>query len=419
MADETTLNETAQALFCSLSDYAGAKLTEKLFDKTKYSTYTEFRNFWNSKENPVKGLTIEMAYTKRVDAPNVTFKMLENHLTEKPDWFLSSMLIAKKLMQDIQTVSAEFNSIKQPKWSDIFYVRGDKPVMKTIQDLFTYANETQKALNSLEGSDRSVVFGDINKWSPADIYFATESMRKKLDESLDAAHKSNKRFTFTQLNKLISDGITKGELLPLSLKKQTKQVTLQKVNFSRAAEIKKIGSYGYFGVSDWKEYKKSNSNMNTKTEARDLKIYFEKTKRDQIKIRHDASTAVLKAEYLGADAQARGGSIGSVAIFSELIGLLDPTFSKKFLTTYTKGNATFKSEVKKLGPKPANAANKAQFDKKRGELSAIYVTNAVIPLLMDWLKKGQRTGRSDEFIRLIYQYITSRTVVSSKFVIAK
>ena len=413
MADTTTLNETAQALFCSLADYAGLQLTEKIFVIEKYPTYPLFRSFWNSKENPVKGLTIQQAYEKRVDAPNVTFDMLETHLTNNKDWFTSSLLVAKKLMEDIQTVSSEFSSIKQPKWSDIFYVRGDKPIMKTIEGLFNIANDTQKELNSIHDADRAVVFGDINKWSPADIYFTTEDMRRRLDEALHTANKNSKTFTFIELNKLISDGISKGELLPLSLKKQTKQVILQKVNFNRTAEFKKIGSYGYFGVSDWKLYTVNSP------QTRDLKIFFEKTKKDHIKVRHDASTAGLKAEYIGADAEARGGSIGSINIFAELISLLDPRFGRDLLAIYNDGNKKFKAEVKALGPKPTDAKIKKLFDAKRGELSALYVTNAIIPPLMKWLKSGESSGRSDEFIRLIYQYMTSRTVMSSKFVIAK
>ncbi len=413
MADLTTLNETAQALFCSLSDYAGSNMTEKIFDKTKYSNYESFRDFWNSKENPVKGLTIKEAYNKRVDAPNVTFDMLEDHLIKNSDWFISSLIVAKKLMSDIQTISGEFSSIKQPKWSDIFYVRGDKPVMKTIQGLFDIANSTQKELNKIHDADRAIIFGDINKWSPADIYFTTEGMRKKLDKSLETAIKNSRTFTFIELNKIISEGIAKGELLPLSLKKQTREVILQKVNFNRGSEVKRINTYGYFGTSDWKFYTVD------KPQTRDLKVFFEKTKRDHIKIRHDASTAGLKAEYIGADAEARGGSIGSANIFSELISLLDASFGRKFLAAYNKGNATFKDEVKKLGKKPTEPAAKKIFDEKRGQLSALYVTNNTIPMFSEWLKKGERTGRSDEFVRLIYQYMTSRTVMSSKFVIAK
>ena len=46
-----------------------------------------------------------------------------------------------------------------------------------------------------------------------------------------------KVYTFQNLNILTSDLIDSGDLLPLSLKKTTKEAILQQVNFDRKTEI--------------------------------------------------------------------------------------------------------------------------------------------------------------------------------------
>ena len=85
-------------------------------------------------------------------------------------------------------------------------------------------------------------FGDINKWSPADIYFASNKARDKIQKVVDI--NSNKTgFIFSSLNILMSDLIEQGQLLPLSLKKQTREVVLLPVNFSRQEELKTISKF--------------------------------------------------------------------------------------------------------------------------------------------------------------------------------
>jgi len=412
MADQTTIQETSQALFCALADYSGLANTKKIFDVEKYPTYGIFKSFWNGEGNPVKNLKISEAFKQKVDAPSVTLKIIEDFLTKNNEWYISSVLIAKKLIEDIDKISSDFNQIKRPKWSDIFYVRGDDLVMKNIAALFKVANDTQKKINQIDDSKRSIVFGDINKWSPADIYLASDKAKKNIQQQLNEA-KKNKSYSFLSLNKLISENIDSGDLLPLSLKKTTKQVVLQKVNFNRSSETKELKKYFYNGVSSWKKYTVNSP------QTRDLKIYFTQDKKDHMKIRHDPSSFALKSEFQIAGAEARGGSIGSASILSDVINLVDKQFSKKFLNLYEEGNKKFTSKLKDLGPKPKTENGKKQYDSKRAELSALYITNNIFPSFIEWIEKGSKNGKSDEFVRCLYQYITSRTTKSSKFVIAK
>ena len=51
---------------------------------------------------------------------------------------------------------------------------------------------------------------------------------------------NKKGLTFTTLNGFIGELIESGELLPLSLKKQTNEVIIKKVNFDRTSELKEI-----------------------------------------------------------------------------------------------------------------------------------------------------------------------------------
>jgi hypothetical protein len=99
--------------------------------------------------------------------------------------------------------------------------------------------------------------------------------------------------------------------------------------------------------------------------------------------------------------------------------MVDANFGKKFEKFYEDGNKKYKSEVAKLGEKPKTEKQKKAYDAARGELSAIHVTNNIIPPLIEWLNRPTTKNKSDEFVRLLFQYITSRTIKSSKFVIAK
>ena len=174
--------ESAQALFCALADYLGASAVDEVFDLKKYPTYLDFKKYWDENYPQAK---IQTTFKTHVDA-DVTLVSVEQLLSgkdvtsvrEKDDWYKSSLLIAKKLIKDINKISKEFSSIKQPSWSSIFYVRGDKNVMENIAELYKRANDIQKKLIS-EGAN-GIAFSNINKWSPADIYFASPKAKKEI-----------------------------------------------------------------------------------------------------------------------------------------------------------------------------------------------------------------------------------------------
>lgn len=404
MADKTTLQESSQALFCAIADYVGAASVDKVLDTSKLPIYSTFKTDWETK---YPNLKIESILRTHVDAPGVDLKSLENFLSDR-EWYLSSVNIAKKLIKDIDDIDADFNRIKRPNWSDFLYVRGDTDIMKKIQTLFDAANKTQKKLNTVPGSGK-IILGDINKWSPADIYFASPAAKTKINEHVKDSYEG---YTFDKLNYLVSSLIDSGNLLPLSLKKQPKDVKLEKVNFDRKYELKEIERYKFVKFSDWKLYEKN------KPATRDLKIFFDPSNaRTFIKLRHDASTNVMKVEVEVKGAEARAGSIGSVDIFAALIGTLDSAFARQFSNSFKDGNEAFKKAKNTKDMNQLKTADRKIYDVLRGELSALLVTNKVFPGLIEWFKAD--SARADHAVQIMYSYITSRTGISGKFVIAK
>ena len=238
MADRTALAESSQALFCAIADYIGATKTNKIFDTKKYKDYTSFRSVVGAK-------TLKESF-KRIETPGVSSSDIENFLNNDIPWYTSSILIAKKLVNDINKIDPDL-SIAAKGFQKLFYLRGDDDVMGNIEGLFKIANKS--------GYKSQAKFGNVNKWSPADIYLASNKAKKIISEELKNA--KPKVYTFQDLNIVTSDLIDSGDLLPLSLKKVTKtDVRLQKVNFDRKNEIKIIKNISIKDVTDWKPYKK-------------------------------------------------------------------------------------------------------------------------------------------------------------------
>ena len=400
MADQTSIQESAQALFCAMADFTGATGVEKTFDTKVYPIYSTFKKNWDSKN---KTSTIKKIFDDHVHAPGVSLQEIESLFQQDVGWYASSVSIAKHLVLDIQSISSNFNKIKTPKWTDIFYVRGDSDIMKNIESLYKIANKVQEKTGG-------IVLGDVNKWSPADIYFASEAAKTDIKKLLTDAQKNP--ISFAKMNSSLNKLIVEGHLLPVSLKKQPGKVHIVKVNFDRKKELSEIQKYGYFGTGDWKLYTEN------APQTRDLKIFYDKsTTKNQIKVRHDASSNVLKMEVVTTGALARGGSIGSAQILARLISTVDSTFATKFLKAYSDGQAAFAKRMKDKDMVTLKAKDKKIFDVKRGEMSALFVTNKIFPMFIKWLNSDKK--QADAFIHIIYQYITSRTEVSGKFIIAK
>ena len=397
MADKTELAESSQALFCAVADFLGERKSDKLLDVKKYLTFTDFKR--------AVGEQVISKAEKRIRTPGVSLSDIEEFLLKNNDWYKSSTLIALKLVKDITGIDADFK-LKQEGFQKLFYFRGDQEVMGNIEKLFKIANTSPITVAN------QVKFGNVNKWSPADIYLATEKARKDIG---DAVLKANpKTYSFIDLNILTSNLIDSGDLLPLSLKKTTKTVQLQKVNFDKKSEIKALEkvSLSPKKVTNWQPYKKVP--FGTKGETRDMRAFLNNG--GEIKFRHDPSAKRFVAEFIGGGAEARGGSIGSIKLFCELFALVDKETSRQVLKEYQEGEKLYFEDLKLI--ENLRGKDKKLFDFERGSISALNIINRIMPILKNWFTKTDKK-KVDDFIRIIYQYITSRTPLSGKFVIAK
>lgn len=400
MADKTAIFESTQALFCALADYVGKNKLQSVFNLNKFKTYKEFK----TKNNFDK--IIQTAYDRQIDTPGVSLGDMEKLLTSENTWYESSVLIAKTLLEKITSIDTDFRNIQAPKWSDVFYTRGDSEVMGKIGELFKIANNNSKQIYT-----KSIPFSNINKWNPADMYFASKDAKLKIGKDLIEAKQNLRSYTFIELNEMISMLIDNGDLLPLSLKKTTKTVILDKVNFDRTAETKKLSSFKFVKTSDWKPY------AINKPQTRDLQIYFDPTSKDHIKFRHDPSTPAFKGEFISPkNPEARGGSLGDGPL-ADVLGIFDNVFGNSFRTNFKMADKDFRERVQKLGHKPTDKKLKAEYDEQRAQLSALYVTNKVFPPMIKWLNADKK--RATNFLKTTFQYVTSRSSSSSRFVIAK
>jgi hypothetical protein len=398
MADKTALAESAQALFCAIGDYLGNVESNNVLN---IKTFVDYNSFASANRK-----TIDLAF-KRIETPGVTLDNLEDFLSKDISWYKSSVLIASKLVKDIINIDPNFNKISRKGFQDIYYFRGDRLVMGKIEELFKLAQN-----NGIGKLKNQPALSDINKWSPADIYYSSLTANKKIDKRLTEAKKNPKAFTFAQLNILVSELIDTGDLLPLSLKKTTSTVKLQKVNFDRKQELKEIKNIKVKGTTDWKPYKRVKYGQTTQT--RDMRILVEG---GEIKMRHDPSSKRFVVEYIIKGAEARGGSIGSIKVFTDILSLVDKPLADKILKLYNEGDIAFKNEQKELD-KLKSKMDKAQFDFERGANSAINIINRIMPPLKEYFTKNAE-GKGDLIAQLLYEYTTSRTSLSGKFVIAK
>ena len=400
MADKTALAESSQALFCSIADNLGST-DSKTLDLKTFPTYVDFK----SKNEKL----VEESF-KRISTPGVSLKDMETFLISNVDWYKSSVLIAKKLIDDILSIDKNYK-IKMKGYQNLYYFRGDEAIMGNIQKLFTIANKAPIT------KKRQASFGNINKWSPADIYLASKKAHDAIVEDLKNAKPGS--YNFTHLNLLTAELIDSGDLLPLSLKKTTSTVELVKVNFSREDELKYLSKISFESLSDWKPYKPVE--FPKKGETRDIRIFL--NNKGEIKLRHDPSAKRFVIKFIGGGAEARGGSIGSMKIFCELLGFVDKPTATKLLKAYEEGEKKYFEEMKPI-EKMRDSMNKTDpklFDHKRGEISAVNIINKVMPIIKDWFSRTDKSSKSeiDDFIRIMFEYVTSRTENSGRFVIAK
>lgn len=470
MASDTALAESAQAFFCAVADYVGIGAAENmnLFDISPLNgrpTYKAFKKYWKKKR---PNMSLEKIYDSRQVAvmesgAKLPFKVIEDLL--KPDtpkakgWYQSSMNIAHTLLLKIQTIDNDFSKIQGPGFSDILYRRGTPEVMGTIEELFKIASKNNKT---------NVTFADVNKWSPADIYLASNMSIAAL-KKIYGNNKNSKSFDFIKLNRYIAGLVRSGDLLPLSLKKQTNpaSVVLEKVNFSKKAEQKRVAKLTMrctvpAGKDGWTDY--AGTSVFTKTgldkgkvgkrngkptDRRDIFLHIDD--KTSIQFRHEATNpGTLKVEVKIKGGGGRGGSIGSMGSFAEVLKRVGKgnassdgaAFAGILQQKYTSAQTKYHEIIKhpemidryKEGKK--SKEDRETYLRLAADASGTTMANAIMPCILKWLHDGTTISteglkcevddsRTKEFIDVMYRHITSRVVdaddemISARFVIAK
>tara|TARA_S200000501_G_C20790004_1_gene729071 strand:+ start:43 stop:1440 length:1398 start_codon:yes stop_codon:yes gene_type:complete len=227
MADSPKEGEAAQALFCAIVDLKGTPFPP-------IPNYIVFKQNYRREINTVR---------RKVVTPGVTESGIEQLLLKDNDWFLSSINIANKIFTETKRLAAKTHQKIKPPGLDLFYVRGDKNVMDSIQTIFKYTTDRVRDANKTQGKN-TLEFANINKWSPADIYLASKDAQRNL-KKLAAGQKVNIKIgnfrintinnfqDYSVLNLLVKHMIDKGDLLPLSLKKSPngKNTIVKTINY--------------------------------------------------------------------------------------------------------------------------------------------------------------------------------------------
>jgi len=249
MADSPKWAEAAQAIFCAVVDYEGRTLDPPP------PNYLAFKQQYGKTMTKVE---------RHVKHPGVSVNTIETNLTKDKDWYDSSINIANKLFTETKNIARKTHNRIKPKGIELFYLRDEGPgsVMGSIDTLYTHVNETVKRKNREQGT-HDLSFNNINKWSPADIYIASREGKKLLEDFASGKMLSqpykvgrtkltsiNNFMTFGVLNDVLRRMITKGDLLPLSLKKAPNEVKIKTINFipgdvARVLEARDVGYHGY------------------------------------------------------------------------------------------------------------------------------------------------------------------------------
>ena len=98
MADSPKEAEAAQALFCSIADYVGKGNIDKVLNLKEYKTYYLFKQ--------AQQKNIDIAY-KQLDVPGISLEKIEKFLTDKTDWYQSSVLTGIKLIKELNSIDPD------------------------------------------------------------------------------------------------------------------------------------------------------------------------------------------------------------------------------------------------------------------------------------------------------------------------
>ena len=442
MADVTTLAESAQAIFCSLADVLGSAESNKRLDIKRFKTFESFLAVNQNKkdlEKAIDGVDVD-ADVKEI------FEFLSN---TKNGWYASSVIIAKSLVQNLKNIDKDYNIAKKKR--DYFYLRGKVGVMKNIAELWSIAKNSEPTKIAEKEISEFIGFKDINKWNPADIYLANKAGEDGIVKELNEAKKDSKTYSFDFLNEKIKNLMDKGAILPLSLKKTRTSAKLVPVNFVPASKDEVLKTVKFASTTDWRPYvplgKTPELSFDAlragkgKTVTRDIRIMLSaEGKPGEIKIRHDPSGEGTKGrlvvEVIMKGDPAKGGSIASEKAFHALWKVIDKTTADKFLNAYEKGGnhggkgvrefSRLKTEYLKIkddlrAVKNTNKGDKSKYDHYLAIASATNIINEIMPIIKDWFNKNNtgEKSKANKLVRLMFQIASSRSPLSSRFVIAK
>jgi len=416
--------EGAQALFCYIADKIGYK-----------NAQIEFAPFYKNKDSKGffekhKKLIDEGFASNRVDTERDKNRILD-YIEKNDDWFISSMRIAETILGEIASISGKFKKITAPGWQDLFYTHGDDDVMKVMSVLFKSANQQ----SAKTGGGK--YFGDLNKWSPADIYFATAKAKKTLKEMSNDTETKKDNLTFAKLNQTTIDLIDEGELLPLSLKKVNKMIVIKKVNFDRKSEEALLADTYCKGIKKWNpmigdfDFKNSKFEISDYSGGRDIRVLLESGgKKGDLQFRHTPASGGRPSKgfktvlsYKGASAL--GGQVVGIPLLTKVISQVDKTFASKISTAFNSNYTKFETAVNRYndyggGKKRYQSGKKdlkKTFNEDVGAISAITIMNPLRKVIDDYFKSPKE--QQHNVVRAIFAYTASRTPMSSPFVIAK
>lgn len=492
MPDETTKFESCQALLCAFVDLVGRADSKKLFfekgifpGELKFEVYEDFLR---TKKLGTRSMDVAKLMKKaygETNTPGMSFNACEDFLRSSSSWFKSSVVLAVKLINDLHTKSAggislsNFKKLGASGMQKIDYYRGDTQVMGNIEKIMRICMKNTANAAKVIKTMEDVPFKDPNKWSPADIYYATDKAKREIDRVLKEAQDPSYEPTYYyHLNEMIHDLMVSGDLLGVSLKKQDKpeNAKIELVNFDDAVKkeilnkvsfkshnvpgsqkafknVVKGGKAGKIKIGDriikWPGGQVPTMNVIKNMPGRDFVIECKLGgSTGNIQMRHDPSNNGWKVDFKYKGSGARAGSVTSLEIFCDIWKLVDKDVGAKMLSEGNAARTKYTNEVKKFMAdkkqmmrlqqipfKTVGTAGKwmqdgklewyrfksSAYDFQKGELSATIFMNAVLPVLTGWFNRDGKkaNAQKDAFCRLIYQYVTSRHPASGKFVIAK
>jgi len=286
MADKTALQEASQALICAILDfYVGPGTRDsngvikklKGFDNIseiikpkdnsdKKSGYDKLiKKIFGIKDNkPAPHDKIKISIYDTMVKTSVNYNQIKDFLNQQHTWLLSSIYIANSLYKNLNSVPPNWK--KQIHTYDLIYARGggnrdNENVMDLIEEIYKIINKKS-----------TVKFSDINRWSPADIYFSKPDAAKELatfKKEIEKINENESLKNWTSFNNKISYLVEKGLLLPVSLKFVSSESVIIKF-----FNVKNLNLKGGRTLADAKDII-SNQYLNVPTKTGDKLIKFE------------------------------------------------------------------------------------------------------------------------------------------------